>query len=182
MPREGLLSPASRSFGHFVMPKPAAMLTVQLVCHQVQQSAPVLPLLDIQTPHSQHGVDILPKLLADNRRNDALIPEHHPFRFQPNIFFLERHVLDHHLVPAEVSLVFWISDNVCHRRMGQPVAVVVQNPSLYRICSICSMLYWSVAYSSKSLLIAGASLSSIISFPSFCDTQTYCRIQRRFPF
>ena len=91
------------------MAEPTAMLTVQLSRHQIRPVALVLPLLDIQTPHSQHGVDFLPKLLADIRRHDALLLEHHPFRFRLKHHFLGEHILNLHLVPSKEFLTLYVN-------------------------------------------------------------------------
>lgn len=86
------------------MIQPGAMLTAQRICHHVRPVALVLPLLDDQTPHSQHSVRFLSKLIADNRRHNALILEHYPFRFRLKHHLLGEHVLNRHLVPAEIPV------------------------------------------------------------------------------
>ena len=112
------------AFRHFAMVQSAAMLTVHLACHQVRTIALILPLLHVAASYRQHGVGFLPDFLAYNRRNNALILKHHPLRFRFEDHFLGKHVLRSNFIATEISLVFRISDDMRHRRVGQFIAII----------------------------------------------------------
>lgn len=63
-----------------------------------------------------------------NRRNNALILKHHPLRFRFEDHFLGKHVLRSNFIATEISFVFRISDDMCHRRVGQFIAIMVAKP------------------------------------------------------
>ena len=59
-----------------------------------------------------------------NRRDNALILKHHPLRFRFDDHFLGKHVFRPNFIATEISLVFRISDDMRHRRVGQFIAII----------------------------------------------------------